>query len=181
MVNQSQVITVVIYKREMEKVREEAKKAVDSIKGYRTIRDQRDKAELEKDIFIGLLGEYGGVKHLFGDTSLFFKGREKINKDPVAGDGGSDVLGANIDFKASAVPYNQSLLHLHLIVPEKEYRPETVYVFAGVDIKEDEAIVRLVGWEVGRDLKRGIFQLYPDRYAKKLREINPLLPVRWNQ
>lgn len=191
MVTNSQIVQIVLSSAELNFIRSFAKVA--EIGGRSEIykdNEERQKRLAENQL-TGQIGTYAGHKYWFGHTHLYRVGRYYANKYPFSGDGGSDVPGANIDFKATlARNLSRDILDYDLLVREKEYKPETIYVHILViaDFEQNQsAVVNINGWATGNMLRyytkeeaekarlpKGFFG-----YALGVRNLNPLPPVSW--
>lgn len=121
-----------------------------------------------------------GHKYLTGSVDGYIRERYCQNKTPREGDGGEDVLGANIDFKASLWRFPEG--RYHLCVRPRERHSGWVYIHALVP-KFDVAAnsVFLTGWASDDMLPdepdsdgplSGAFTIPVD-------ELNEMMPIRW--
>lgn len=104
-------------------------------------------AALPQDQTVGQLGTLALVKYLYGTTERYLFARSAQNRTPHDGDGGQDIIGANLDVKTSVMRYGQDPTKYNLCVRPRERHAEWVYVLALVPKDyEDNRVVHLVGW-----------------------------------
>jgi hypothetical protein len=114
------------------------------------------KKALKPDQFVGQIGELVGCQHVLGvdpGRAEYVQVRKLRGANPRKGDGGSDMLSVtNVDFKASRMSkwlIRTPWLH-HLMVREREYHWETVYVLILVWFPPEgshrNVIARIEGW-----------------------------------
>lgn len=152
--------------------------AIGGRSNFRTGGDR--KANLLRDQLIGQLGAYAGHRYLFGHGHLYAISRWYQNRNPCQGDGGYDIPGANVDFKASRVGA-RPLIDYSLHVRPRERRRGWIYILVGVDVQEDGAEAILAGWAREEELPRepdpdGVFV---GAYSMPVRDLHPLPPFRW--
>lgn len=182
MIERSHIIDIPVHKNTMQIIRKRAGKAC--IGGKSNIREGRDREEsLMEDQITGQLGNYALSKYLFGNPQQYLLSRYVAEKNPNVGDGGEDVIGLNIDIKATMYRYpNKDMLDYNLVVRERELHKNWIYIFALADmIENDSTIVHLIGWATtdmlpSKPAKEGIFK---DAYSKPVRELYPLFPMEW--
>lgn len=175
-----QVIEIPIYPAEVAFLRGLASKA--EIGGRSQIRSGADRREnLEQDQLVGQIGNYAGHKHFFGNANLYRISRWYADIYPTMGDGGSDVPGANIDFKASRLKPGRSVTDYRLLVRPAERHPGTVYVLIVVDLDADPVKAHLVGWAAEHELPAETLTTGPlaGAYALPAAELHPLPPIQW--
>jgi hypothetical protein len=129
------------------------------IGGVTHVRGNRD--DIEIDQIVGQLGTAAGHVQWFGRALGWVKyveGRERANLTPTKGDGGSDILGANVDFKASLMRKSQDPLTYRLPVRRAERHKRWVYVLVLIPNRSVEkmlaegAEVLVVGWSTAEML-----------------------------
>lgn len=170
-----------ISRGEMAFLRNKARNAM--IGGVSNIRNENDRREeLETDQLIGIIGHYAFVSIYFGSSQPFLVQRWYAEHNKYQGDI-SDVPGANIDVKSSRLNQERPVLTHSLIVRQKEFSRETIYVLVLVSISQDgeTAEAEIVGWIHGRDMPQrpnteGIFA---GAYSVVANRLNPVMPVRW--
>lgn len=107
---------------------------------------------LKEDQIVGQLGTIAGHKYYYGHTAEYLKGRHMANIYPDQGDGGSDIIGANIDFKASlARSTNRQLHEYNLVVRQRDLVPGRIFILVLVTSDESLTTARavtthLMGW-----------------------------------
>jgi hypothetical protein len=141
--------------------------------------DRQDK--LRQDQIVGMIGAFAGTKTLFGDVRLFRLQRYFANLYPTIGDGGSDVPGANIDFKASLIANKQKpLLDYKLAVRPRERHARTVYVLILIELEPAPA-ASLIGWASDEMLpaKPETDGPFAGAYVIPARALHPVMPLRW--
>jgi len=176
------IIRVQIAGREMNIVAQHAKLA--SIGGRSNIRGADRQTTLREDQLVGQVGQYVGSMWLFGSADPYMKSRWVANQNPTVGDGGSDIIGANLDFKASmARNPNRDLLDYRLAVRPRERHPEWIYVLILVTQmkKPKPVLANLIGWATDAMLPKtpstsGVFS---GAFTVKARDLHPLPPFQW--
>lgn len=111
------------------------------------------------DNWVGQLGEAAGHHYLFSTLSKYKANREGL-RDKWEGDGGSDVPGYRIDFKASLHRHSNKRPETYtLIVRPAELHDDTAYVLIVVEpncptglTATKETGIYLVGWAYTREL-----------------------------
>lgn len=150
------------------------------IGGTSHIRTGEDRAkELSRDQLVGQIGQYVGTHWLTGGHHLYQISRWVANQYPYSGDGGTDIPGANIDFKASRLAMTRPISQHHLLVRPAERGPGRVYVLILVELTT--SVAYLVGWAKDADLPSEVEQGGPFDGTHKLAaaELHPLPPLRW--
>lgn len=161
--------------------------------GKSSIRGEDRQQTLQTDQLIGHCGEYAGIMILFGDNKPYYASQqlsERLHQfDPSLGDGGEDIIGANLDFKTSRQHESRSPLEHGLAVRPHEMRDNWVYVLMIV-LSNDELIgfnfdkqidVCMVGWATSdmmpkHTLQKGAFKGAHYLAGNKL--IRPM-PIQW--
>lgn len=134
----------------LERIRSNAEKAW--INGASHIRGGDRSRMGPEDQLVGQLGEYAIAKY-FGVDESYFARREEINRNPYVGDGGSDLVGFNVDVKTSLMRASSNPMKYNLLVRPKELHADTAYVLALVaDASASDIQVRLVGFAWAEDL-----------------------------
>lgn len=183
MVQQRQVVEVCLSKAELDFIHQKAKTC--GIGGDGRVRNPKDRAEnYEVDQLVGQIGSYVGCRHLFGDVTLYRISRSIASRYPTSSDGGSDIPGANVDFKATHWKTVKPMLDHHLLVRAGEYHLNTVYVGILVKFEDVTAKAFIVGWQESSMLTK--YDVTPKElpagfvgYAAKFSELNPMMPLRW--
>jgi hypothetical protein len=182
MIDENSIISMNLGKAEMSLIRRMARAA--EVGGKSHIRKGSDRSDnLSIDQLVGQIGTYAGCKYLQGDIKDYRISRYYANKAPTVGDGGADVTGSNIDFKASAVRNSSKPLTTYkLLVRPRELHDSWVYILVLVsDITDKSATAHLIGWADTRMLpdnpeNDGIFK---GAYMLNAEDLNPLPPLRW--
>lgn len=163
---------------------EHAQKA--SIGGTSHVRntDQR-KSSLFDDQLTGQVTMAAASFYLFGSWEKWIEERERANRTPFKGDGGTDFLGTNFDVKGSRMRYGSDPMAYRLIVRPAEAHASSMYILALCG-NTDPWNVCLVGCMPGSELvkieqqKTGAFAgaivvQATDLYAiERLWRINPV-------
>ncbi len=142
-------------------------------------------ANHHQDSEIGMIGTYAGLKYLTGSPHQFYQARWFQNLMPYTGDGGSDVPGANIDFKARCWRHESLGLFDHkFAVRPKERHPNWIYIHLVIKpLIDDYTTVYFVGW-----LRDGMLPAKPEQRQESVfrgafvlaaRRLNPLPPITW--
>lgn len=156
-----------------------------SLGGVSQIRDRQDRQEnLGIDQLVGQIGQYAGSRWLTGSSEQYRVSRWVANRNPELGDGGSDILASNIDFKASLVRNtSKSLLTYNLPVRQRERHTDWLYVLVLVTdvVPQKSAQAHLIGWATTDMLPEkpddgGVFR---GAYTIQAMNLNPLPPFRW--
>jgi len=181
-ITRSDIIRVEISPGEMNVVAAHAKLAC--VGGRSNIRGGDRQATLKNDQLVGQVGQYVGSLWLFGSPDPYLRSRWVANQNPTVGDGGSDFIGSNIDFKASlARNPDRDLLAYRLAVRPKERHEDWVYVLVLVtEMKPPKPVVaHLIGWATDAMLPKrpndsGVFS---GAFTIPARDLNPLPPFTW--
>lgn len=181
MISIEDIVTINISASEMSFVKKMALKA--ELGGQSSIRDREDRIKsLEIDQLVGQIGTYAGSKFLLGDTKDYRVSRWYANQNKWSGDAGSDITGANVDFKTSLVRKKErDILDYRLLVRPKEYHENWVYILNLVtSLNADHAEVKIVGWASSRMLppiaRDGLFA---GAHVLSAKELNPIPPYCW--
>lgn len=182
-VTENDVITWRIHPVEMPLIVRMAKAAC--IGGRSNIRtDDERQATLNEDQLVGQIGQYIGSLWLFGNDVPYRQARWLANQNPTTGDGGSDLVGANLDFKASRVRNRgRDLLSYRLAVRPKERHEGWLYFLILVThiAKGEPVIAKMVGWA-----KESMLPEHPETdgvfsgaFTITARDLNPVPPIHW--
>lgn len=176
MVKSSQVLTFNLTATEVEFCNKMAGAAC--LGGRSSVRGEDRQSMLTEDQLVGQLGTYTGLKWMTGHSQLYCLSRWYQNKMPYQGDGGSDVPGANIDFKSSMIRTGRPLLEHRLAVRPTERHPGWVYVLCLVN---EHYQVFMIGWATDEELpvepeKEGGFE---GAFCLPAKELHPLPPFRF--
>lgn len=182
MITPEDIITVNLRKSEMNLIKRMAQQA--EVGGRSQIRKGQDRSDnLSIDQLVGQIGTYVGCKYIQGDIKDYRVSRYYANKAPTVGDGGADITGSNIDFKASEIRNpNKDLMTYKLLVRPRERHDDWVYVLILVsDISEASSTAHILGWADTRMLPEqtetsGIFK---GAYVLPAENLKPLPPLRW--
>lgn len=153
------------------------------IGGRSSVRDAEDRMDaLEQDQIVGQLGQMALSLWKDGHLGEYLIQRAVANADPLRGDGGSDLVGSNVDVKASLMRSSDDPLSYRLPVRPAELHDGWVYVLALVDPMMTR--VWLVGWATSEDLE-GVRPAIDGPFlgarcipAVRLR---PLPPIDWSR
>jgi hypothetical protein len=134
---------------------------------------------LEKQL-IGQLGQLIGCKWKDGTILSYLQHRWVTNQNPKSPDVGSDVIGSNIDFKASLMRRSQDPETYNLGIKTKEKKPGMVYIQVLIGKEWDKAY--LTGWATTEmfpcePLTEGA---WAGTYKIPVNQLNPLPPFKWN-
>lgn len=135
---------------------------------------------LAMDQVVGQLGQMALAIWKDGHLGAYHEQRAIADADPTSGDGGSDIVGCNVDVKASLMRASPDPMAYRLAVRPAEMHSGWVYVLALV--RPMLTHVELVGWATSEDLERvepttdGPFSGARCIPAPSLR---PLMPMRW--
>jgi len=154
------------------------------IGGSSNIRGDNRMATLSEDQLVGQIGQYVGSLWLFGSTDSYVQARWIANQNPTVGDGGSDIIGANLDFKASRVRNKErDLLSYRLAVRPRERHTGWVYVLILVTklTRGEPVTAQMIGWAADAMLPvqpeiSGVFQ---GAFTLPGHKLNPLPPIHW--
>lgn len=179
MISEKDILRVPVNKNEMNLVIEMSRAACRG--GVSRIRSSQDRqATLYEDQLVGQIGTYAGTKFWFGSSHNYLIARQVANLNPRAGDGGSDIIGANIDFKTSKIRSTRPLLDYRLVVRPRERSAGKVYVQLLVELSEFTAVAHILGW-ASDDMLPGIEVggTFDGAHVLPVRELNPLPPLQW--
>lgn len=141
-------------------------------------KDQRS-ATLATDALVGMVGQYAGLKYLYGAGCIerFVRGQSREGSDQ-----GHDIENCSLDFKSSLrKSQDKPLLSYRLAIRPKERRAGWCYVLGIVDLLDDAARVHLLGWSTAEMLpaepeNEGVFS---GAFVLPAKELHPLPPLRW--
>jgi hypothetical protein len=137
---------------------------------------------MTEDQLIGQIGAYAGHRYWYGHSQGYLQSRHVCNMYPDVGDGGSDIIGANIDFKASRVRSStRPLEHYNLAVRKGERHTGNVYVLVLVETDFESATAHLMGWATD--------EMFPEKPASdgplagafciRADALAPMMPLHW--
>lgn len=169
------MVEVALSQSELSFIRRYAHQA--EIGGRSAVRGTDRQEALETDQLIGMMGNYAINKYLSGDSRSFRLSRHIANQYPFAGDGGSDVLGANIDIKTSLVRTGLELHRHWLAVRPVETHPQTVYVLGLVPPERNKVI--LMGWAIETELQPIKAGVFAGAIGLQAVDLHPMMPIRW--
>ena len=135
----------------------------------------------------GQIGQFVGIKYLYGHTHLYTLARWHQNQRRNIGDGGHDIPGANVDFKASRIRKGDTIrdikaLDYRLAVRPKERHPGWVYIQVLVSgWSEQGANVRIMGWAREDMLPSQVEKGGPfdGAFILPCKDLHPLPPIRF--
>jgi hypothetical protein len=168
--------------------------------GYSNVHADRNErsAKLSENSLVGQVGEYAACVVISDFTMYESKQRKQLERG--IGDGGSDIPGSTIpiDVKTCNVRRPGASLGFilntkHLMVTEKEYSPNMIYVASIVleapSHSDEEAEVHVLGWCYGRDMewaewadrpRPGLpFGKYRCGFKIKYRDLRPMRSMHW--
>lgn len=132
--------------KEIETILYHAKLA--EIGGASKFRNREDRiANMSIDQATGQFGEAGESKLLTGSIELYVRTREKKEKTPFRGDDGTDLIGFNVDPKASRMRCGCDRMY-HLWIRPREYHA-TVYYYLALMHPDRNNEIMFVGWALG--------------------------------
>lgn len=135
---------------------------------------------IAEDQVVGQLGQMALAIWKDGHLGAYHEQRSLANASPLKGDGGSDLVGANVDVKASLMRGSTDPMRYRLAVRPREMHGGWVYVLALVEPLM--TAVSLVGWATSDDLaSRGVEADGPFSGARCIPagELRPLPPFDW--
>ena len=160
------MITITFTSQELNVIKQYAKNA--ELGGKSNIRTKNRQETLSLDQLTGQCGEAALSKLFTGNLDEYIQSRDKKDKTPWIGDGGSDLLDMGIDVKTSRMRAGKNFLY-HLWVRPKEYHPKTIYYLALMEPDIDDE-VHFIGWVQGQYLK-----FKDGRYYLRMDELNNML------
>lgn len=177
MIRMEDIISISISPAELAFCREQARAA--EIGGRSAVRGSDRGAALAEDQIVGQIGTYAGHKLLFGDARLYRLSRYFANIYPTRGDGGSDVPGANVDFKASLRRAERPLLDYRLAVRPAERHAGMVYVL--VLVERGYSCAHIIGWlaESALPAEPETSGMFAGAFIVQARALNAAMPLRW--
>lgn len=185
MIETQDIITVRLGKASLRLIEKHARLA--EMGGVSRVRpDRQDRVDsLKTDQLVGQIGQYAGSKWMTGSAEPYRLSRWVANQNPDRGDGGSDILGSNIDFKASLVRRSdRSLLQYNLPVRPHERHGGWIYVLVLVTDLQPQvsAVANLMGWVMDEDLPEqpnanGVFR---GAYVVPAKNLKPLPKFSWS-
>ncbi len=120
---------------------------------------------------------------MHGNVQSYLFTRWMLTNNPHAGDGGSDIPGANVDFKSSLMRNNPDPLDYRLAVRPGERHAGTVYILILIELDEvnQSGTAHLVGWLAEKDLpaKPEASGTFKGAFVVSARELKPLMPLQW--
>lgn len=188
----SPVITVSFGPGHLDRIRTYAQQA--EIGGSSNIRrDRSDRmGAIGVDQFVGQLGTLALCRHHLGEAAGFAewaRGRELANRAPTSGDNGGDIIGCNVDVKASLARYpGKAITSYSLPVRPRERHAGHVYVLAMVQVDDPaappenwtHADVHLMGWISDDEMPAGGNDpRFGDASTVRANDLHPLPPLRW--
>ena len=181
-VTEADILNFTLNEQQMAVIIAMAKKA--AIGGTSQIRGEEDRRnKLLQDQVVGQIGQYVGSLWLYGSSDPYMQSRWQANQNPTIGDGGSDILGSNIDFKTSAArKTDRPLLNYNLLVRPRELHENWVYILILVSaLTKQQAQAHMIGWASdkmlpGEPQRQGVFA---GAHALTASQLNPLPPFRW--
>lgn len=132
---------------------------------------------------VGQIGQYIGSLWLTGSDNDYLQSRFLANQNPEKGDGGSDILGLNVDFKASLMRNkSMDILSYRLPVRPRERHDDWIYVLVLVSsLKSSSAVAHLVGWLFDEELpeRPETRKPFDGAYVVRAKDLHPILPFNW--
>jgi len=135
--------------------------------------------KFREDQITGQLGNILGTKFLFGGYHPYKLSRWFVDLDPKRGDGGSDVPGAGIDFKATRMRYSKDPYFYSLCVRPAERHINTTYILIPVDL--DNMVAYINGWATEDMLPETVEASGPlaGAFVLHTNSLNPMMPMFW--
>jgi hypothetical protein len=150
--------------------------------GASHIRDEQDRLDrLFEDQVVGQLGQYYLSVWLHGTPAEYHLQRCVCNQRPTEGDGGADIIGSNLDVKASLMRASSDPMRYRLAVRPAELNDGWIYVLALVEPMFTK--IHLMGFAVADDLlERSTENEGPFAGARCIAasELTPLPPIDWS-
>jgi hypothetical protein len=186
-VTSGQIISINFNKGAIDMVRPNSKAA--EIGGRSNIRGGVSRAAfLSDDQLTGQIGNLAGVIAMYGTIDQYLAVRDEANRKPTKGDNGIDLIGSNVDFKASIMRKGLDPLDYYLLVRPKEKHENHIYVSVMVEPLDEHrdpvTVAHVVGWaptsyveQYGPNQKRG--PDFGNAFAVPNRELFPMMPIRW--
>jgi len=184
MITQADIVIIEVAGNDYKLALENAKAA--AIGGVSRIYSEANDRErrLLEDQLVGQLGQIAGHRHLFGMLDRYVLSRWFANQHPELGDGGCDVPGANIDFKASRNRYpGKDLLSFNLVVrPAERHAGWVYYLMLTEDPWKPPVKVHIMGWATDDMLPATLVQDGPleGTHALEAGHLNPTPRFKWN-
>lgn len=146
MIESRHIITRELNGHFMPIARAHAKRAC--VGGKSNIRSGDDRAAtLSEDQLVGQLGAMAGCLYMYGNIERYMTTRFYANQNPDLGDGGFDIPGLNVDFKASLMRASVNPLDYKLVVRPRERHEGWIYFLVLIEnITEVSALTHMVGW-----------------------------------
>ena len=182
------MITIPINKEYREFVANYAPNLVlgDGIKGGYSNLDKKDLNKTSRESFqlTGLFGELAWYIYRYNDISKFkeiLAQKQIICKAQNKGDNGFDdsITHNNktrfLDIKSSHIQTKDKIKYLNLVIPEREYHNNMIYVCAftiGKDRKNVDDVV-LAGWEINECISKR-WNYDPKKFAVPTSELRPM-------
>jgi len=143
------------------------------------------RSRLWRDALVGHSGELALSLYMFGHPHAYVKSRLEREKNPWAGDGGTDLPGTRLDVKTSYLGPGKSPSGYALFVRPREFHQETVYVLGTMTVLRSpfKAYVGLVGWMPGKEYHQ--FKQSYTYHGEKIQgvpiqQLYPMMPLRWD-
>jgi hypothetical protein len=149
---------------------------------YGTSRFRNAETRNETALEDGLIGQIGCFvlnSYWYGSAERYMLSRYLASQNPLKGDGGSDIPGANIDVKTTRKRDKPLEDHLLLVHP-KEFHSDWVYVLIILEQVSDlGTIAHVMGWVTSEQLNKPERDVLRGNYYCLASDLNPMLPVRW--
>lgn len=137
-----------------------------------------------RDNLVGCVGEIALTVYMFGSTFMYRLAQLILSahENYDLGDGGYDIPGLNVDIKSTYYTAgSRDRLQYHLIVNNKEYKPDWNYYFCIVDGNEKSfGDVYLAGWMDGEELREKDIKRFRGAYSVEVAMLNKLPKYRWD-
>jgi hypothetical protein len=133
-----------------------------------------------EDQLVAQLGHWAFCYWKDGHDQEYRRHRDLCNAYRFSGDGGSDVIGLNVDVKTSMMRRGDDPWRYHLI--ERKPQPGTVYVLALVP--QSLEAVHVMGWQTGEQMERaGVVESGPlsGCHCVPAWNLVKLPPFRWTR
>jgi len=153
------------------------------IGGRSNIREDDDRQDnLIIDQTVGQIGQIALALWKDGHVGEYLSQRAAANAYPTQGDGGGDLLGSNIDVKASRLKPDAAPMRYRLAVRPAELHEGWMYVLCLVEPMLTSAT--LVGWATAEELSdegADEYGVFAGAYTLQATELHRMPPIDWTR
>jgi len=153
------------------------------IGGRSNIREDDDRQDnLSIDQTVGQIGQIALALWKDGHVGEYLSQRAAANAYPTQGDGGSDLLGSNIDVKASRLKRDADPLRYRLAVRPAELHEGWMYVLCLVEPMLTSAT--LVGWATAEEISEWGPETdgpFAGAYTLQATDLHRMPPIDWTR